>query len=517
MAGDPFLSDPSKKRKNRSSRTTSVAKKSRSSKADSAPARHKRQTQQEEDEITDGSDSETEQVEFDAEQGSEELSSDEEFADENATDKRRRLAQQYLDNLGNQLDGGEEFDAKDLDDDILARRLQVDVAENKGYIYKFFGEQVSSQKESTTITTTRIGSKHLTALAVRYPYLYTVSKDIELIKWNISLDKKKPQRIKHIKGHRKNTKGHSDQINCVAVSSDGKFVVTGGMDSKLIIWSSENLAVLKVLETRAPVNAITFRRGTDQLYAACADLKIRTYSINQFTQLEILYGHQDNITDISSMAKETCVSVGSRDKTAMFWKIAEESRLTFRGGDFEKKKKKRDDEPEVVTYNEGAIEVVSMCDESKFVTGSDNGNVSFWSLAKKKPLSTQRLSHGLQPALASTKASAEVNEELSTRQVPQRQPYPITAIHSVPFSDIFITGSYDGSLRVWRIDQQNMRNFEMIGEIAGVKGCVVKIDSAEEKGKLVVFALVSKEHRLGRWLGKIEGGRNALVSFAFDV
>ena len=91
------------------------------------------------------------------------------------------------------------------------------------------------------------------------------------------------------------------------------------------------------------MNSIVFRRNSDQLFAACADLRIRTYSINQFTQLEILYGHQDNISDISALAKETCVSVGSRDKTAMFWKIAEESRLTFRGGDSPEKtnKKKR--------------------------------------------------------------------------------------------------------------------------------------------------------------------------------
>ena len=38
-----------------------------------------------------------------------------------------------------------------------------------------------------------------------------------------------------------------------------------------------------------------------------------------------------------------------------------------------------------------------MIDESHFVTGSDNGNVALWSLAKKKPLTTKRLSHGLQP------------------------------------------------------------------------------------------------------------------------
>lgn len=78
---------------------------------------------------------------------------------------------------------------------------------------------------------------------------------------------------------------------------------------------------------------MAFRKNSDQLYASCADFKIRTYSINQFSQLEILYGHHDIVEDISALAMERCVTVGARDRTAMLWKIPDETRLTFRGGD----------------------------------------------------------------------------------------------------------------------------------------------------------------------------------------
>lgn len=540
MAGDPFLSDPSRKRRH-SGKTTSLTKKSKRSSRTSTPTASK----DHDEEISGVSESEDEQgnvsVGSDDEgidRDNEEIESDEEFADENAADKRRRLAKQYLDNLKNSTDLGGEFndyDAKDLDDEILARRLQVDVAESKGYVYKFIGEKVSSQIDDMKTVTTRIGSKNLTGLSIRYPHLYIVSKDIELIKWDISSDKKKPQRIKHTRGGSKYFKLHNnpslnhhwDSINCVAASPDGKYVVTGGNDSRLIIWSTENLACLKVLETRSPVNSISFRRGTDQLYAACADLRVRTYSINQFAQLEVLYGHQDNISDISALAKENCVSVGSRDKTALFWKIAEESRLTFRGGDSVNKKDKKhkkkqniEDEPseDLPFHAEGSMDVVSMVDESHFVTGSDNGNIALWSLAKKKALFTQRLAHGLQPQYAPSQASAETSADIASQQIPERQPYWITAIHAIPYSDIFISGSFDGTLHVWKISQEGLRSFDLIGKIPNIKGCTVKIDSAEiNNRKVVIYASVSKEHRLGRWLGKIEGGRNSLVSFAFDI
>lgn len=516
MAGDPFLSDPSKKRKR--NRVTSLAKKPKT--PTPSPAPH-------DSEISSGSDLSGSEDEANFEKEDGDLDSEEEFATEGAAEKRRRLAKQYLDNLKAQEIEGEDFDAADLDKDHLARRLQEDVAETKGYVYKFYSDKVEAQYREIQPKTVRIGSKNVTGVSVKYPYVYTVSKDMELIKWRHDSGKK-PQRLRHTKGGAKyftlnssnpSANHHWDQINCVAASSDGRYVVTGGNDARLIIWSAENLSCLKVLETRAAVNSITFRRGTDQLYAACADLRIRMFSINQFAQLEILYGHQENITDISALGRESCVSVGSRDKTAMFWKIAEESRLTFRGGDAEKKKKKTDDavESDVPFHAEGSIDVVSMVDESHFVTGSDNGNVALWALSKKKPTFTQRVAHGLLPQFKPSQASAETQEDVAARQIPERQPYWITAIYSVPYSDVFITGSYSGEIKVWRIDRESFRRFSLLGSVA-VKGVVVNIDGADlqDEKKLVVYVATGKEHKLARWLGKVEG-RNALTCLTFDL
>lgn len=519
MAGDPFLSDPSRKRKrSKTSSTTTKARKSGHGKKTAElnyGGRDEEISGSETDEDPDnvslsskepGSEDEDEQV-----------SSDEEFKHESAADKRRRLAKQYLENLQQvDLEANDEFSAKDLDDDIIGRRLQRDVAETKGHIFKFFGDMVSSQIEDIQPKTTRIGSKHLTGLSISYPYIYTVSKDIELIKWQID---HKLARVKHTKGggqymnlhDNPSYNHHYDAINCVAASHDGKYVVTGGNDGRLIIWASENLTCLKVFETRSCINAICFRKNSDQLFAACSDLKIRTYSINQFSQVEILYGHQDNITDISALIRETCVSVGSRDRTALFWKIADESRLTFRGGDSGKLKHQQEQ-----FYSEGSIDSVSMIDESHFVTGSDNGNISFWSLAKKKPLYTQRIAHDLQPQLLPTQTTAEASA-VASAVIPEPQPYWITALHGVPFSDIFLSGSFSGELKVWRIEKEGIRSFQQIGAIK-VKGCINKIDTVEvpDRRKLLVYVLVSKEHKYGRWLGKLPG-RNALVSFALNI
>lgn len=514
------------------------------------------------------------------------LDSDEEFGEENPADKRRRLAKQYLENLKEeahdvlrpQFDGQEaeaeqtidaynNFDAADLDKDIIASRLKQDVAEQHGRVFRFFADRLLLSEAKTCFT--RVGENNLTCISCYQPALnkfqiddnrlsnknkgkifaYTASKDLLITKYDVTDFDKRPQKLAYTRGgsqyipeskyeYENTTEGHYDEILTLASSPDGKYVVSGGRDRKLIVWSAESLAPVKVLPTkdrRGEVLSLAFRKDTDQLYASCADYKVRTYSINQFAQLEVLYGHHDQVVDISSLSMERCVTVGSRDKTAMLWKIPDETRLTFRGGEdtgrLEKKwlrehEKENENGDKVhpnvsempMFYGEGSIDVVSMIDDSHFVTGSDNGNLCLWSLAKKRPVFIQRTAHGVIPPPDSNKISGESDDQLRERQLQQNRlahPYWITAIYAIPYSNVFITGSWSGSLKVWKIFD-NLREFELLGELPGCSGVVSKIQVVEsgKHGKEIfrVLASVGKEHRFGRWITKIPRARNGIYS-----
>lgn len=451
---------------------------------------------------------------------------EEDIKNETEADKRRRLAKKYLEDLKASLgaggsddeNGNYAFDAKDLDDEIISSRLKKDVAEQKGWVYKFYGDKLDEELLKRKIT--RVPNNCLTSICVNYPYIFTTSKDMEISKWDIRDSKKNPKLLKTVKGgdqyqelskeHSEN--GHCDEIYTSVTSPDGKYLVTGGKDGRIIVWSINSLSCIRVLETknkRGEVLSLTFRRNSDQLYAACADLKIRTYSINQLSQLETLYGHQDLVVDISALGLERCVTVGSRDRTAMLWKIAEESRLTFRGGDSHEKYSKDKDEQ---MFFEGSIDCVSMIDDSHFVTGSDNGNISLWSLNKKKPLFTNRLSHGIQPKMKAVDASSEKNEEIAELQISKPQPFWITTIYALPFSDIFISGSWDGNLNIWKLDE-NLRSFKLLKNIQ-VNGLINRISvfEDEENNELRIYAALSKEHKFNRGIKPLAGSRNALFT-----
>lgn len=569
---DSFFIDPSKKkRRSRANRSTSTARsdQKRQKKTKNTPNKRTQtktksnNRERSNEDVESGTESvddvDEEEVDSDvfADVGNEEIEDidegiiqseeEEEFKNESEADKRRRLAKKYLEDLKASLgvnEGGDddgagsyEFNAKDLDDEIISSRLRKDVAEQKGWVYKFYSSKIDQiQKRKLT----RVPNKCLTSVSVSYPYLFTTSKDIEISKWDIRDPHKNPKILKTVKGghefeeinkeHTEN--GHCDEIYTSAVSPDGKYLVTGGKDGRIIVWSMNSLSCIRVLETRnkkGEVLSLAFRRNSDQLYVACADLKIRTYSINQLAQLETLYGHQDLVVDISALALERCVTVGSRDRTAMLWKIADETRLTFRGGDsYEKygKKKKRgendektqeDGEEEEKVFFEGSIDCVSMIDDSHFVTGADNGNISLWSLNKKKPLFTQRISHGIQPKIKASDASSEVDKALAEAQVPEPQPFWITSIYAVPYSDIFISGSWDGNLKIWKLDE-TLRKFDLLENIE-VNGVVTKIACHEdgENNQLTIYVTLSKEHKFTRCLKSLPGSRNALFTCIFNL
>lgn len=237
------------------------------------------------------------------------------------------------------------------------------------------------------------------------------------------------------------------------------------------------------------------------------------------------------MVDVAALAQERCVSVGSRDRTARLWKVADETQLVFRGGGGgksvdDKKTPRFPDKnvaaPHARTYAEGSIDRVALIDEEMFITGSDNGSLCLWTLHKKKPIFTVQVAHGLDPPLTPEQASAE---QVHTHEIPA-EPHPrwITALATVPYSDLVLSGSWDGCVRVWKVSTDKKR-IEAVGALGkdgpGVDGQQVKVRGVindlgvferGERGKqgVCVVAGVGTEHRLGRWQ-LFEGKNNAVV------
>ncbi|KAM0251984.1 hypothetical protein ACHAP5_001309 [Fusarium lateritium] len=473
---------------------------------------------------------------------------------ETAAERRRRLAERYLENIKEHVDKTG-FDAADIDRDLIAERLQEDVAEGKGRVYRQLASELGFNNASRTFF--RSNTNTVTSIAVCAPYIYTTTKDLYLQKWKTqdlpqhqypkttrrkpkkppAPPKKQPVLESWLRGNTKksqdkNYQRHTGRILAVAASPDGKFVATGGADRKLIIYDAHALKPIKVFtHHRDAVTGLVFRRGTNQLYSCSKDRTVKVWSLDEMAYVETLFGHQDEILDVDALAQERCVSVGARDRTARLWKVAEETQLVFRGGAVDKKARPSGVQQRSLLH-EGSMDRVAMIDEDLFVTGSDNGALALWSVQKKKPVYIEPIAHGIDPALDPTEASAEVNP--GPEIVPPPTPRWITAIRTIPYSDVILTGSWDGHIRVWQLSEDK-RKIEFRGVLSNsgdqenqstedsalgpVHGVVNDIDVFErgDRGKdgLCVVVAVGSEHRLGRWDPPAKAGRNG--GFVFEI
>lgn len=548
-----FFSIPSalKKRKR-----AEVAEPPKKRVATSKPAREpKRPRKPQRDESISGSEDESDEgagEELDNEEAGLTSSSEgEREEEETAAERRLRLAERYLENIREEVDEVG-FDAEEIDRDLIAERLKEDAAESKGRMYRKLADELSFEAGSHSVFKNNTGP--VTSVATCPPYAYTVTKDLYLTKWRLQElprdqfpkkkkkmpppPRRKPTKVICVRGDMSKAKenayeGHVDAILTVAASQDGKFVVTGGRDRRIVVWDAETLKPLRVFsQHRDAVTGLAFRRGTNQLYSSSNDRTIKIWSLDELAYVETLFGHQDQVVDVAALAQERCISVGARDRTARLWKVVEETQLVFRGGGGEKKSK-RGAGPRAL---EGSMDRVAMIDEEMFVTGSDSGSLSLWTMHKKKPIFTLPLAHGLDPPLEPGEVSAETHPDSSA--VPPPQPRWITALTTIPYSDVILSGSWDGNVRAWKLsgDKKKIEALGVVGSsnilpplvnghvngvngyaeesLAVVRGVINDLSIFErgDRGKdgVCVVAAVGKEHRLGRWK-KVQGKNGAVV------
>ena len=475
--------------------------------------------------------------------------------EETAGERRLRLAEQYLENLKQEIQEGD-INTTDTNYDLIAEKLKEDVAEGKGKLYRRIADKLVLDKGACTRAL--IDHDSVTGVASCGRYAYTTSKNTTLIKWELSTNKgsktktktngqnddilsqSKPKKLLVARGDRSrwgdtSYVGHKDKLICVAASSSGKFVATGGADGRLVIWNAPDLKALKLFrQHRDAVTGLAFRRNTNQLFSCSADRTVKVWSLDELAYVETLYGHQDSVVDVASLNLERCVTVGARDRTARFWKVVEESQLVFRGGGTPKVRelmKLNGLDPEEVPvkslpiFEEGSLERVTFIDEETFVTGSDNGSLSLWNIHKKKPVFVVPLAHGLNPPLKPEEAFAEENSQF---KVPgPALPKWITALVSIPFADIIFSGSWNDYVRVWKISHDK-KKLEFLGilqsksgsgsfskvnvekpYINNVKAPVLKgfvndlaisERNEQEFAGATIIAVIGKEHRHGRWL-----------------
>ncbi|KAF8809411.1 WD40 repeat-like protein [Phlegmacium glaucopus] len=499
--------------------------------------------------------------------------SGEEDENETPAEKRLRLAQLYLDSVKVDLADGE-FDAADIDKELISARLKQDVLEHSGKVHLFVADSFDFAQPPSSVLRTR-GHRFSVTSAVASEsgkYLFTSGKEGTIVKWDLSTGKKLTTKYKirplnsDKKGKGKATsdldiKGHTDEILSLALSGDEKLLASAGRDKRVCVWDTETCEWVKAfsghLGHKDGVSNVAFRKGTNQLYSGSFDRTVKVYDLSPSVMgyVETQFGHQDHVLGLDALRGENCVSVGGRDKTLRYWKIAEETQIVLRGGGRSRIREVLeggllgDDEGDDIDeggmevgtrakgkgkkegrkFVEGSLECVAMIDETTFLSGGDSGSICLWNLHRKKPVFTEGVAHGF-------------NEALSESEGIIQTPRWITALASLRYSDLFMSGSWEGDIRIWRLDSK-LNSFSLVGKIPapgvvnslqllilpkgfsktiawGSSSSHPALEPTKKEPNARPFLLVAglgQEHRLGRWLKIKDGGAvNEAMVVAFS-
>jgi len=344
-------------------------------------------------------------------------------------------------------------------------------------------QQIQQDKEFTETDNIRLLRGHdLTPTCVSLQFdgsrAVSGSKDHSVLIWDIQEQRRAttlcPSWKKESAEEKEATSRTLGEVLSVACSDDGRYAAVGRRDSTVCIYDIRSNSRTNLVKTfsghKGPITSLCFRTQSLQLFSGSEDRCIRHYNLNEMMYLETLYGHQFGVTGVDCHLKERPVSVG-RDRTSRVWKIAEDTHLIFRGG-----------------AKIASADSVRVMKDNWFLTGHEDGNLGLWMSERKRAVVNISQAHG---------ATGNIGRSIS-------------AIGSLRGSDLAVTGSCDGYIRLWKVDMGETlktRSIEPLDKLP-LKGYVNGL-ALGPKARFCVAA-VGQEPKLGRW-DRIAGAKNRIA------
>ncbi|XP_018014893.1 U3 small nucleolar RNA-interacting protein 2 isoform X2 [Hyalella azteca] len=387
--------------------------------------------------------------------------SDEEH--ETAQEKKERLANEYIKELETMKSlAAEDADDKEQHSVSLQQQLREDVLKASGKLHKKVALTYAAAENHTIsiLQCKKFQWKTLTSIAINPTdnSIFSGSLDGSIVKYSIF-----GERLGVIKSFHQNPSEteprHKAAVFALAISSNGKYLVSGDESGMIYVWEAETLRYVDKLKrhTRA-VTGLVFRRGTLTLYSCSLDRLVFEWCLENMAFVDNLGGHSCGVLGIDALYRPSCITVGGADETVNVYAMEEDKQFQFTG-------------------KQVSIDGVKLVNENTFLTHGQDGSVCLWSTNRKRPLQHLKVTHGY---------------------IAPHSPEPqwVTALASLVNTDLAASGSGDGMIRLWRVDAQAHKLFAL-QRIAIPPGFVNSLEFTADGSKLV--AAIGRTHKHGRW------------------
>ncbi|KAM7537596.1 hypothetical protein Aperf_G00000077621 [Anoplocephala perfoliata] len=326
--------------------------------------------------------------------------------------------------------------AIDSDDEdptaTLTVRLQEEALQARGKLFFRVAEKYKPVSLESIVCL--IGhKKSVTCLCISSDckYIYSGGKDSSVIKWSLEDFSK----VIVIKGARKGSSSsyHTGPVLSIAISDDRKYLATGSADHGIIIWNPDSLEVMFRLQRhRSPVTALSFRRQSHMMFSGDRFGRICVWNLpltdilqDQGTASKV------EVLSICGLSSERCVSSsGFGGAGICLWKVEQEVCVLYA----------------LKNIAEVSIECIYAANDDLFIGGSATNTLYLWHVSRGSPICKVFPAH---PSTSSNFGSVTSRPSLNW----------VTAVTGLFSTDLLASASSSGHIQLWRLHLESVKAF----------------------------------------------------------
>lgn len=158
--------------------------------------------------------------------------------------------------------------------------------------------------------------------------------------------------------HAQELRGHGGPVRAIAVSADGKTVVTGSFDESVIRWNAATGSAVAVLRGHAgSVNAVLILHD-GRLATAGQDSRIVLWGENS-AQLASLEGHSAPVSSLAASPDGRTIASASWDQTVRVWPLD-------------------GNKPRILEGHVGNVNAVAFAPDGRVISAGYDGTIRIW-------------------------------------------------------------------------------------------------------------------------------------------
>ncbi|KAK1324860.1 hypothetical protein QJS10_CPA01g00545 [Acorus calamus] len=366
----------------------------------------------------------------------------------------RQITRRVRGDDGEGSEGEEEAEEEEREgnrDSLIAGVLQREQLEGLGRVRR---ELTSRVREPETADEFRCLVRHpqsVTAVVLSEDDSrgYSASKDGKIVHWDVESRKSEKYTwpseevlVSHYARSPKNQSAkRSKNVLALAVSSDNRYLATGGLDRHVHLWDTRTREHIQAFPGhKEAVSSLAFRLGTSELFSASFDRTIKSWNAEDRASMETIYGHQSDVLTIDCLHKERLLSVG-RDRTMRYYNVSSGKHVVFRS-------------------SKSSLECCCFISDDQYLSGSDDGSIELWSIKKKKPVFIVKNAH-TPPSTSGEHLNANLNGRIPNGDVTENGNYKaesssaqswVSSVSVCRGSDLAASGAGNGVVHLWSVE-----------------------------------------------------------------